>query len=174
MRILILLLTSLVLFSCSSGGKKQFQKLYYRFPEPQSIETPLPLTIKKPTALGIFANRPLVAVDSSGALKQMNYSFWLESPKVLFKNYLNSLFKQNESINEESYTLITHILKFEKQQDLAKVKINFKLISPEGTVTLDKIYEEQLQANDKSVGQFVKNIGKLLEKISQELAKDIQ
>ncbi len=172
MRILTIFLVSLLITSCSSGSKKQFQKLYYRFPEPQALHLTIPLTIKKPTALGIFANRPLVAVDSTGALKQMNYSFWLESPKVLLNNYLHTLFNTEQTTSEQSYTLLTHILRFEKQQDLAVVAINFKLISPVGKVNFDKTYEQQLQANDKSVSQFVKNIGLLLQQTTTDLHKE--
>ena len=174
MRILTIALVCLILSSCSSGSKKQFQKLYYRLPEPQSIETSFPIIVKKPTALGIFANRPLVAVDSTGALKQMNYSFWLESPKVLINNYLQTLLDTKNNDSEGSSTLWTQVLQFEKHQDLAKVKINFILIDNQGKTSFDITYEEQLQASDKSVGQFVKNIGKLLAQITDQLLKDIQ
>ena len=172
MRLLTIILTSLLMTACSSGSKKQFQKLYYRFPDPQSIELTKPILIKKPTALGIFANRPLVVVDSTGALKQMNYSFWLESPKVLLNNYLNKLFKSELSNSKQGHTLYTEILQFEKSQDIALVAINFKLISPKGSIDLDKTYEKQLQSNDKSVSQFVKSIGLMLQQITAELYEE--
>lgn len=173
MRILILLSICMLLSSCSSGNKKQFQRLYYRFPEPKTMQIPMALDIQKPTALGIFANRPLVAVDSTGALKQMNYSFWLESPKVLLNNYLNTMLVSENENTDKSYELQTQILQFEKQVNLAKVKIQFKLFNNEGNLIQEKTYENQLQASDKSVGQFVKNIGLILEQISSELVKDL-
>jgi uncharacterized lipoprotein YmbA len=174
MRVLIIVLLSLIASSCSSGSKKQFQKLYFRFPEPLALNLVKPVIIKKPSALGIFANRPLVAVDSTGALKQMNYSFWLESPKVLLQNYLTLLFGDEITSDEPSYQLLTNILKIEKHQDIAILAINFKLLSPTGQIEFDKTFEKQLKASDLSVGLFVKNIGILLEQISAELYEELK
>jgi uncharacterized lipoprotein YmbA len=175
MRLFTIILISLLLSSCSSSGsKKQFQKFYYRFPEPQAVTLLKPLTINKPTALGIFTNRPIVAVDSTGALQQMNYSFWLESPKVLLNDYLNKLFGVELQASEPSYLLDAHILKIEKHQDLAILAINFKILSADGQIDFDKTYEKQLQASDISVSQFVKNIGLLLDQITTQLHEEIK
>jgi ABC-type uncharacterized transport system auxiliary subunit len=176
MKLFVIILFSLLISSCSTGNKKQFQKLYYRFPEPQALKLVKPLSIKQPTAIGILANRPIVAINSTGALQQMNYSFWLESPKVLLKDYLLKKFGGTPSsqASDTSSTLESHIIKIEKNQDLAILSINFKLTSPQGQIEFDKTYETQLQAGDLSVSLFVKNIGLMLDQIVAQLYEEIK
>ena len=67
MKTLFSLLLIITLTSCSLGSKKVADKLYYRFSEPQMIMANSDFSVQRPTAMGILANRPMVAQKSDGA-----------------------------------------------------------------------------------------------------------
>ena len=171
-KITIILMT-LLISACSSSSKKPADKMYYRFPEStiQPVDD-LSIDVKRPSAMGILGNRPMVAQTSNTGLIQMNSNFWLESPKVLLHNYLLEIFKAKE--NENSLTLNSQILALEKKQDVALLSIHFTLTNVENKSIFKNTYKSQKQLSDNSIAAFTKAIAELLEEMTHKLTKDIQ
>lgn len=174
MKILILGTVLLLLGACSSSGKKSAEKLYYRFPEVNSISIDKNIIIKRPSALGILGNRPMVVQTTDGALKQMSNNFWLDSPRVLLHNYLAKLFSAQPANEVETYVLNSQILKLEKQKGTTSLEIKFELTDLKGKQLFKKTYTQSTDVGSNSVPLFVRTLGTMLEKITQQLVKDIQ
>jgi ABC-type uncharacterized transport system auxiliary subunit len=169
MKTINILLLILLLSACSSAQKKVVDKTYYRFPEPQpSNVSSVDFLIKRPSALGILGNRPMVAENKKGGLTQMNHNFWLESPKVLLQNYLGKLFVKGNQKNERK-TLNSQILHLEKKQDMAILAIKFELIDAENKVLFTQSYQRSEKLNQNTIASFVKTIYMLLDKITLKL-----
>ena len=172
MKNLIPILLILLISACSSSGKKATEKLYYRFPEGSNIVVDRNTVVKRPTAMGIIGNRPMVVQDSEGALKQMHYNFWLDSPKVLLHNYLLKVFPS--SSNEIELILNSQILKLEKKQTSAILEIKFIATNLQGKPILNKTYSLESSLENNSIPKFAQAIGKMLEQVVAQLAQDIQ
>ncbi len=165
------LLLILLISACSSSGKKATEKLYYRFPEASNV-VDKNIVAKRPTAMGIIGNRPMVVQDSEGALKQMHYNFWLDSPKVLLHNYLLKIFPS--SSQEVELILNSQILKLEKKQSLAILEIKFIATNLQGIPVLNKTYILESSLESNSIPNFAKSIGKMLEQMVAQLAQDLR
>ncbi len=180
MKNLILLILIVLISACSSSSKKATEKLYYRFPDARIITLDRNILVKRPTAMGIIGNRPMVVQDDEGALKQMHHSFWLDSPKVLLHNFLIKTFSNNFSNNSthENIILNSQILKLEKKQHQALLEIKFIANNLQGEVVFNKTYSLETSlssdSNSKTIPQFVKNIGEMLEQITSQLVEDLQ
>jgi len=169
-----ILIVIFFLNACSSGGKKPVEKLYYRFPEVNIA--PLARTdiqIKKPTAMGIIGNRPMVVQNSDGALKQMNNNFWLESPRILLQGYLEKVIIKQISNDKIDFTLNSHILNLEKKQNTAILSINFTLKDSNRNLIINKSYKNSKQLVSNSIPAFVRAISVLLEEMVQQLLNDM-
>jgi ABC-type uncharacterized transport system auxiliary subunit len=171
MRALIIIMIALLFSACSSSGKKTTEKLYYRFPE-SIITTNKQVIVKRPSAMGIIGNRPMVVQSTDGSLKQMNNNFWLDSPKVLLHNYLSKIFAQ--PVTAEVLILNSQILKFEKKQDQALFEIKFTVSDNKGNVVFNKTYNRTSTKQNNSVSVFVSAIGEMLEQSVQALVDDLQ
>ena len=172
MKNLILILFVILVSACSSSAKKSTEKLYYRFPEANSFAVDKGMLIKRPTAMGIIGNRPMVVQDTNGALKQMHHNFWLDSPKVLLHNYLLKTF--SNSPKETDLILNSQILKLEKKQNTALLEIKFTAANLQGKPVFNKIYSLETSLTSNNIPLFAKSIGKMLEQIVSQLTQDLQ
>lgn len=171
MRKLASLLIILLISACSSNNKT-VDKLYYRF---QDVTTSSyinkSITVKRPSAMGIIGNRPMVVQNTDGALLQMNHNFWLESPKILLYQYLNKIFNNNNS--EPNLILNSQILQLEKKQTSALLSIKFIITDKDNSVIFKKTYQQETKLASSSIPDFVNNINKMLGSIVQQLVDDI-
>lgn len=167
------LLIALIIFltACTSSGKKPVDKLYFRFPEAQTVQIDKKIKVKRPTALGILGNRPMVVQNNDGALLQMQHHFWLDSPKVLLHNYMQDSFGK---FNNTEFTLSSTILKFEKHQNMAVVSISFELKDVNNKLLFNKTYSLTDSYNGNDISGFASSARKLVEQIVSQLIKDIQ
>jgi len=172
MKTLFSLLLIITLTSCSLGSKKIADKLYYRFSEPLMIMANSDFSVQRPTAMGILANRPMVAQKSDGALLQLNHSFWIDSPKLLLQNYLIKSF--NVSPEHHDRTLKTNILKFEKKGQNSLVSIAFTLVDSENNTLFQKTYSQQQELSENTMSAFVDSVSKSLAIIIKALAEDLK
>ena len=171
MKKIIPILIAILLVSCSSGGKKPVEKLYYRLAMPNTqIVGAQNFIINKPSALGIIGNRPMVATNSDGALHQMNNNFWLDSPKTLLHNYLKAALKSDKTSQS---VLTTQIIHLEKNQNTSILAINFSLIE-KGKTVFDKTFEEKRVLNANTIPAFVKAINDSLSSIIKEFTTHLK
>lgn len=170
---IVILLSILMLTACSSSSKKPVDKMYYRFPESsiQPVKT-LNIEVKRPSAMGILGNRPMVVQTQSNGLIQMNNNFWLESPKVLLQNYLSEVFVK--VTDKPLLTLNSQILALEKKQNQALLSIKFSLTDSNNLVVFDKTYKSQKSIGDSSIAAFANSMDTLLEEMIKQLSLDIQ
>jgi uncharacterized lipoprotein YmbA len=167
-----------LLTSCSLGGKKTIDKLYYRFPEPviSLTSSQYPLIVKRPKALGILGNRPMVAQNNDGGLIQMQHNFWLESPKILLFNYLNKVFNvhlEPDQLSKTNY-LNVEILHLEKKQDTAILELKFVIKNKEGVNVFNKTYFSQKKLAENNIPQFVNSVSEMLKIMTKQLVEDIK
>jgi ABC-type uncharacterized transport system auxiliary subunit len=172
-KLTITLTIFMILSACSSGSKKQVERLYYRFSQPEQVELNFNLEIKRPTSLGILGNRPMVAMNDQGALRQMNSNFWLESPKVLLQNYLSKKFFSKQEAETEKVILESEIRRFEKSKSKAFVTIHFRATNTKGEELLNKTYEQTMVSQENSVQSFANRIKEAIEIITDQLYKDL-
>jgi ABC-type uncharacterized transport system auxiliary subunit len=162
-----------LLSACSSSSKKQAERLYYRFPQAQPVELVDNIIIKRPTALGILGNRPMVAMKEKGALVQMNSNFWLESPKVLLWNYLKQRFIHSNETGKNTAILQSEFRRLEKHKSKTFVSIHFVVTNEQGETTLDKTFEQVLDSPDTSIQSHVDNVHKAIELICNQLIQEL-
>ena len=174
MKNLILLGLITLLVSCSSGGKKSVDKLYYRFAQAKYANFDLNVKVNRPTALGILGNRPMVAQTNEGALKQMSSNFWIESPKVLLQNYLQQIFPVKTNQDQFDLTLESQIQRLEKQKSTTYVSIHFRLKNKNKVTVLDKVYAESANSDQATVQSFVTNVKNLISVITSKLEADLK
>ena len=172
MRILTFCVIVMMIGGCSSSGKKTIEKLYYRFPAANPVSINKNIIVKRPTAMGILGNRPMVVQTTDGALKQMNNNFWLDSPKILLQNYLINLFPSQ--IQDESFVLNSQILRLEKKQNITTLQIKFILTDLHGKEVLNKTFAQDRAQDNNSVSLFVEAIGAILTEISMKMVEDIR
>ena len=170
MKLIITVVISLLISACSFSGKKTPDKLYYRFPELTQAPIEKNIIVKRPSAMGIIGNRPMVAQNADGSLLQMQHNFWLESPKVLLQNYLEKIFVNDA---ENNNTLNAQILHLEKKQQLAIVEIKFIITNSERQQIFNKTYIEESKLVENTIPAFVKNTSILLKKIVNQLIDDM-
>lgn len=172
------LLPFLIIFlinGCSSSGKKAVEKLYYRFPDTTlSMTSNMNMIVKRPTAMGIIGNRPMVVQTNGGALKQMYNNFWLDSPKILLFNYLEKTLQSKQNNQTTESILYSEILHLEKKQNTAILEIKFIVKDNNGATTFNKTYLNELKSTDNSIPAFSRSIGILLKQMIQQLIVDLQ
>jgi len=171
MKKLLILFVIILVSACSSSGKKPADKMYYRFPENNLEPINKNITVKRPTAMGILGNRPMVAQTNDAALIQMSSNFWLESPKILLQAYLDKIFQSNS--DHDVYTLNSHILALEKKQDEALLSIKFTLTDNNKETVVEKTYKSQAHLSNNTIASFSNAIAKMLKEMIQELSKDV-
>jgi len=171
-RILIIVIV-LMISACSSSSKKPVDKMYYRFAE-NNIEPleKLNIEVKRPSAMGILGNRPMVVQTNDSGLIQMSSNFWLDSPKVLLQNYLQEIFIQHE--DNASLTLNSQILALEKKQNEALLTIEFTLTNQDNKLIFNHTYKGHKQLLNNSIPAFANAISILLEEMVQQLSQDIK
>ena len=163
----------LSVMSCSLSGKKPPEKQYHRFVESAlRFSTEKNLQVKRPSALGILGNRPMVVHNQEGALVQMQHNFWLESPKVLLNNHLQKVFDQSQ-IKDDTWVLETQILALEKQQQTAIVAIRFSVYDPYRKSMFDKTYRLKQSLDENSIAAFVQSVSLMIADITQQLLGDL-
>jgi len=170
MKLIVTIVISLLISACSFSGKKAADKLYYRFPELTQAPVAKNIIVKRPSAMGIIGNRPMVAQNVDGSLLQMQHNFWLESPKILLQNYLGKLFVNNGA---NGNTLNTQILHLEKKQQLAIVEIKFIITNSENQPIFNKTYKKTSKLTENTIPAFVKSSSILLQKIVSQLIGDM-
>lgn len=162
-----------LLGACTSGGKKATANSYYRFPE-NTIQplTHLNIDVKRPSALGILGNRPMVAQTDDAGLIQMSHNFWLDSPKVLLHNYLSEIFDLNTQ--DAVLTLNSQIKALEKKQDNALLSIHFTVTDANNQTVFAQTYKNQKPLANNSIPEFATTIALLLEQMVLQFAQDLQ
>lgn len=160
-----------LLSGCSSSGKKSIDKLYFRFPEATKNSIDKKIEIKRPQAMGIIGNRPMVVLTKEGGLMQMQHHFWLDSPKVLLQNYLEDTLGKEDETN---YVLSSTILNLEKDNNSAVVAIKFLLADKSGNTILNKTYKQQTEINGESISDFAHTAQRLINEIVAQLVDEIQ
>ena len=170
MKIIVTIVISLFISACSFSGKKAPDKLYYRFPEFTQPPVKKDVIVKRPSAMGIIGNRPMVAQNTDGSLRQMQHNFWLESPKILLQNYLEKIFINNGT---DGNTLNAQILHLEKKQQRAIVEIKFIITNSERQQIFNKTYKEESQLQQNTIPAFVKSISILLKNLVNQLIDDL-
>lgn len=171
MKTLSLIALIFLLSGCVSSGKKPADKLYYRFPEATIVTTNKKIKIKRPAALGILGNRPMVVQNNDGALLQMQHHFWLDSPKVLLQNYLEDSFGK---FNNPEFILYSTFLKFEKNQNGAVVSIRFELKDTNNKLVFNKTYDFTEAYDGNDISGFATSARHLVVRIVNQLIKDIE
>ncbi|MBL4659857.1 MAG: hypothetical protein JKY19_05845 [Alcanivoracaceae bacterium] len=170
MKLIVIIVISLLVSACSFSGKRAPDKLYYRFPEFMHAPVGKNVIVKRPSAMGIIGNRPMVAQNVDGSLLQMQHNFWLESPKILLQNYLEKIFVNNGANDN---TLNAQILHLEKKQQLAIVEIKFIITNSERQQIFNKTYIEESKLAENTIASFVKSTSILLKKIVNQLIDDM-
>lgn len=170
MKNIIIFLIILFLTACSSSGKKAVDNLYYRFPE-TTLTSTKPLVVKRPTAMGILGNRPMVVQTMDGALTQMHNNFWLDSPRVLLHNYLLKVF--STAPVEDTLTLDSRILKLEKKQQQALLEIKFIVTDNNRKQIFSKTYSQSKNLEDNTISKFSLAIGRMVEDLVNQLVNDL-
>ncbi len=174
MRLMITISMFLYLSACSLSANKAPEKRFYRFDESllqQTNKTPS-LDVKRPSAMGIIGNRPMVAQNVDGSLLQMQHSFWLESPKILLHNYLIKVFNKKPQTYTKS-TLNTQILELEKKQQLAIVALKFIVTDETNQITFNKTYRLERALKENTISAFVDAVSVLLKEIINQLRSDM-
>lgn len=170
---LVIITLVLIVSACSTKSNKIVDKLYYRFPDAQEYSN-VQLIIARPTALGIIGNRPMVAENTDGALRQMQHNFWLDSPKILLRIYLEKSFATKTVNPSELSTLNTHILKLEKKQNSAVVSIKFTVTNANNIIVYDKIYSQSLSLATNSISSYVNSTSELINELVNQFAQDVR
>lgn len=180
--LLLLLILTLLLGACSN--KKATSKKYYRL-NPVTNTTVVAskdqtLVIKRPTALSILGGRPMVATQADGSLVQLSHHFWLESPKVLLQDWLlawaRPMWSQVSTqvpAGQNHQVLFTRILAFEKQQDQAKVKLEFSLYDQNNQLLFNQQLAHQETIQSDGYQGFVKAINQALNAVMTQLAAQL-
>ena len=173
MKKIFIIVMVLLISACSSSSKKTVDKMYYRFAESniQPVDN-LSIEVKRPSAMGILGNRPMVVQTSEAGLIQMSSNFWLDSPKVLLQNYLTDIFKKHG--DNTSLALNSQILALEKKQSEALLSIEFTLTNQDNKLIFNRTYNSQKQLSNNSISAFASAISILLEEMVQQLSQDIQ
>ncbi len=141
-RICGLLIITLWLGACSQKAAQV--KKYYRLdvPTEQVIHPKIEglLWVKRPEALGILGNRPMVVTDEAGALQQLTFHHWIDSPKVLLHHAMVAQaglhWEQAQGGKPAGFDhteLVTQIMSFEKNGNEAVIDIQFIWFDAEGT-----------------------------------------
>lgn len=179
---LILMVSLLVLTGCSNQvaqSKKYFRIKTIEFNEAAEKRN-LTLVVKRPKALSILGGRPMVATRDDDSLVQLSHHFWLESPKVLLQDIFNQWASGHwhkvsfqEPANEAYQVLESRILAFEKQQQSARLSIEFQLYDQDRLL----LFSRQLSHNQVIDGEgyraFARAIGQALEQVLKELAHEL-
>lgn len=172
MRLIIAISMLLSLCACSLSAKKAPEKRYYRFDEPMLQQKIPSLNVKRPSAMGIIGNRPMVARNTDGSLVQMQHNFWLESPKILLYNYLVKMFEKQPQA-QTLFTLNTQILELEKHQQQAIVALKFIVTNETNQVVFNKTYRQQHTLKENTIPAFVDAVLIILKEITNQLHSDM-
>lgn len=142
------------LLACSQ--KPAAVKKYYRISPDVNHATYAPqkeatLWVKRPEAYGILGNRPMVAVDVNGALQQLSYHSWLESPKIMLQAALAEAAKPfwetvttDKPSGFEHHTFKSQITAFEKNQNQAVITLKITITDPDGTQSNQQVHATQV------------------------------
>ncbi len=149
MKHLFTIIYTLLILACSQ--KPASTKQYFRLNAPApAIEVkdkePGLLWVKRPQAQGILGNRPFVVTNSDGALQQLSYHHWLDSPQVLLQTIIAQHAQQHwQKITTRKpagfahHELSTQITAFEKNGDNAVVTLFFTFYN----VKTEQIHQQQ-------------------------------
>lgn len=182
---LIIIIGCLLFFSACSNQPatvKQYYRLTTDYDSSQAINnTSLPsVVISRPKAFSILAGRPMVATKQDGALVQLNYHYWLESPTILLHESLKTWatqhwqqIKTSAAFNDQHPRLDSQILAFEKNGNQAKVAINFNLSDPDGKTLLDKTLTQNLTIEGETYSHFVRTMNLAVSNILDDLSQSI-
>lgn len=140
-RICGLLIITLMQGACSQKAAQV--KKYYRLDVAAESVNHSPvegvLWVKRPEALGVLGNRPMVVTDPNGALQQLSFHHWIDSPKILLHHTLVSHAQQHWELAQggkpagfDHTELVTQILSFEKNEGDAELTIKFTWYDAEG------------------------------------------
>ncbi|MCW8869322.1 MAG: PqiC family protein [Proteobacteria bacterium] len=174
----------LILTACSNQPASV--KQYYRLADYHKVNRDIEnnqhqsVTINRPKAFSILAGRPMVATKDDGALVQLSYHYWLESPTILIhealKNWAGQHWQQvvtSAGYNDRHQRLDSQIMAFEKDGNQAKVSMNFKLSGPDGEILLDKTFTQNLSIQGETYSHFVKAINLAISNILDQLSESI-
>ncbi|WP_395374343.1 ABC-type transport auxiliary lipoprotein family protein [Marinicella sp. W31] len=136
--------------------------------------------IPEPKARGILGNRPMVATDANGALVQLDYNFWLESPRKLLHETITQWAEQRfkevmpgRAYKKENLRLESEITAFEKKQNQAVVGIKFLLKDASGNTLLRKTYQHNQALSGEGYADFANGISEAIRLILSNLEQDI-
>lgn len=180
--LLSMLLLTLMLNACSNSISQS--KKYFRLATPPTSDNtepkPMALAIKRPSALSILGGRPMVATQADGSLIQLSHNFWIESPKVLLRDYLKQWALQHwqsatfsEPETDVYQILETRILAFEKQQTTATVALEFTLYEQDHTLILNQQFESSVPMDGEGYRAFTRAINKAIENILIQLKQQL-
>ena len=175
------LILIVLLSACASSSSPV--RMHYRlqpmdFSAQQQFQSTL--LVIEPKAQGILGNRPMVATDANGALVQLDYNFWLESPRKLLHEKITQWAEQHfsevmpgKAYKRPSLRLASEIIAFEKKQSQAMVSIKFLLSDASGTTLLRKTYEHSETIIGEDYASFANGISKAIRQILTNLHQDI-
>ena len=166
------------LFNACSSNKAQTKK-YYRLTVPITSATvdhtklkPLTLVVKRPTALSILGNRPIVATKEDQSLIQLSQNFWLESPKVLLQDRIKQWAQHHwQAVSYQTpsttthQTLETRILAFEKNQNQAIAALEFFLYDNNKQLIFNQRFNAIENITEDNYPAFVNAISLAIESI---------
>lgn len=182
MKVITVLITFAILVNCSSTQNRA--RMHYRLGDIEWKSDAQQLggnvRIDQPKAMGILGNRPMVATNDQGALIQLDYNFWLDSPKKLIhkkllewaeKHYQSVIFDRTPHNN---MTVIrTEILALEKRKDQAVLSLGFLINHEFKKFHFHKTYTHSITIEGNYYADFASAITQALVNILQELNKDI-
>jgi len=121
-----------------------------------------------------------VATEANGALVQLDYNFWLESPRKLVHEKLTQWAEQRytrampDKANQKPYLrLESEITAFEKRQNSAAVSIIFIVKNNQGQTLHRKTYEKNQPLDGEGYDAFARAVSTAIQNLLQNLEVDI-
>jgi len=176
--LLLILTITLYLGACSS--QKNQTKKYFRLTEsPSTVHPnlkPITLVVKRPQALSILGNRPIVATQNDGSLIQLSRNFWLESPKILLQDRIKQWAEKHwQTVNVQKPLGTTHqiletrILAFEKKQNQALATLEFFLYDANNQLLFNQKFSITENITEDNYQSFAKAMSIAIESILEQL-----
>ena len=175
-------LAVVLLSACASTSSPT--RMHYRL-DAMDFSTSKPassqsILIQEPKAHGILGSRPMVATEPSGALVQLDYNFWLESPRKLVHEKLTQWAEQRYSevmpdkVYQNQYMrLESEITAFEKRQNNAVVGIVFTLKNDRGMTLHRKAYQQVQPLTGEGYAAFAQAVSIAVQIVLNNLEADI-
>ena len=192
LRWLVVVMGALLLTACA-GFSEPKKDLFFRLPElaataPRESQPAGPIVYVPPfLASGVHGERALLYAHADGtSLEQYTYSYWVDSPRVLFQQALVEHLRAKSDRRvvvvpsaDASHTVTGRIRKFERHDDgkhgVAEIALEFEVVSGD-SVAADFVrsYARALVLNDDDVGRCAAALGGAAQEILAQFADDLR